>query len=53
MKSVFVFIAAILMAGCAKLEFEELADYPDVHVTDSAWNVTNAGGEGWKIILSR
>ena len=49
MKSVFVFIAAILMAGGAKLEFEELADYPDVHVTDSVRNITNAEGEGWKI----
>lgn len=49
MKSVFVFIAAVLMTSCAKLEFEELADYPIAHMADSVWNVTNADGEGWKI----
>lgn len=50
MKSVFVFIAAILMAGCAKFEFEELVDYPVDYVADSTQNaLINGEGAGWKI----
>ena len=50
MKSVFVFIAAVLMASCAKLEFDELTDYPVANVADSVRNViANAEGVGWEI----
>ena len=50
MKSVFVFIAAVLMASCAKLEFDELTDYPVAEVADSVRNViVNTEGVGWEI----
>ena len=50
MKSVFVFIAAVLMASCAKLEFDELTDYPVADVTDPVSNVNvNTEGGGWEI----
>ena len=50
MKSVFVFIAAVLMASCAKLEFDELTDYPVANVADPVSNVNaNAEGRGWEI----
>lgn len=50
MKSVFVFIAAVLMASCSKLEFDELTDYPVANVADLVSNVNaNAEGRGWEI----
>ena len=50
MKSVFVFVAAVLMASCAKLEFDELTDYPVADVTDPVSNVNvNTEGESWEI----
>ena len=45
MKSAFVFIAAVLMASCAKLEFDELTDYPVADVADPVSNV-NVNIEG-------
>ena len=52
MKSVFVFIAAVLMASCAKLEFDELADYPIANVADSVRNVI-ANAEGLQQTLKQ
>lgn len=50
MKSVFVFIAAVLMASCAKLEFDELTDYPVADVADPVSNVNvKTEGGGWEI----
>ena len=51
MKSVFVFIAAVLMASCAKLEFDELTDYPVADVANPVSNVNvNIEGEAGKSI---
>ncbi len=50
MKSVFVFIAALLMASCAKLEFDELTDYSITDVADPVSNANaNAERTGWEI----
>lgn len=50
MKYVFVFIAAVLMTSCAKLEFDELTDYPVANVAAPVCNVDEEIGRGnWEI----
>lgn len=53
MRSIIVLIAAVLLlASCAKLEFEEMTDSSVTHVSDSESNVTMKTEEnGWQIYL--
>lgn len=51
MKSFFVFIAAILMASCAKLEFDEIAESPINGKVDLVCSpYRNFESDGWHIV---
>ena len=50
MRSIIVLIAAMLLASCAKLEFEEIVDSHAPNMADSFSNVAmNPEGHEWKI----
>ncbi len=50
MRSIIVLIAAMLLASCAKLEFEEIVDRHAPNMADSFSNVAmNPEGHEWKI----
>lgn len=51
MKSLFVFITAILMASCAKMEFEEIAESPFNGKVDPVCSIyRNFEPKGWHIV---
>lgn len=51
MKSLFVFITAILMASCAKMEFEEIAESPFNGKVDPVFSIyRNFEPKGWHIV---
>ena len=51
MKVVFVFIAAILMTSCAKLEFDEIAESPFNGKVDPVCSTyRNFESDGWHIV---
>ena len=50
MKKAIAIATAIIMAGCAKIDFEEMVESPAVIVADSMCDVTvNTCGNGWQI----
>jgi len=51
MKGIFVFIAAILMASCAKMEFDEIAESPINGKVDPVRSTyRNFESDGWHIV---
>ena len=51
MKGIFVFIAAILMASCAKMEFDEIAESPFNGKVDPVCSTyRNLESDGWHIV---
>ncbi len=51
MKSVFVFISVILMASCAKFEFDDIAESPVNSNVNSAHDTSqDFESEGWHIV---
>lgn len=51
MKGIFVFIAAILMASCAKMEFDEIAESPFNGKVDPVCSTyRNFESDGWHIV---
>ena len=51
MKSLFVFITAILMASCAKMEFDEIAESPFNGKVDPVCSTyRNFESDGWHIV---
>ncbi len=50
MKKAIAIATAIIMAGCAKIDFEEMVESPAVIVADSMCDVAvNTNGNGWQV----